>query len=189
MKRHLLAATSLAALVSAGVLFATDTRAAGTTKPFGDEGSIAYADQLWSVLRGVRLVGPDRVRTVPYEGQHPHGAVIETLYDEVSVRGHRGEVIVKRNYTGENLTNSDVAQDRSAHLASVTVMFKRETGYDPANNDWFWVKYTPDGGLHTNPKGMKLAGRVAKGMNAGCIACHKAQQQSDYQFNTTAFID
>jgi hypothetical protein len=68
-------------------------------------------------------------------------------------------------------------------------MFRREAGYDPDNNDWFWVKYTPDGGLHTNPKGMKLAGRVAKGMPQGCLACHGARKGTDYQFNTTSFID
>lgn len=67
-------------------------------------------------------------------------------------------------------------------------MFKREEGYDPEFNDWFWVKYEPDGGLHTNPKGMKLAGQVAKGVapgdgHGGCIGCHQGTRGSDFQFN------
>lgn len=61
-------------------------------------------------------------------------------------------------------------------------MAKREAGYDSDNNDWFWAKYKPNGKLHANPKGMLLAGRVAKGMKAGCIACHKSASGSDMVF-------
>jgi hypothetical protein len=59
-------------------------------------------------------------------------------------------------------------------------MFKRETGYDADNQDWFWVKYKANGELHTNDKGMQLAGRVAKGKPKGCIACHTAAPGGDY---------
>ena len=34
------------------------------------------------------------------------------------------------------------------------------------------VKFAPNGEIMTNEKGRKLAGRVAKGMTKGCIACH-----------------
>ena len=34
----------------------------------------------------------------------------------------------------------------------------------------------------SNPKGMKLAGRVAKGMPAGCISCHLSADDGDYLF-------
>jgi hypothetical protein len=61
-------------------------------------------------------------------------------------------------------------------------MFKRK-GYDGDNKDWFWVKFKPDGSLHKNPKGMQLAGKVAKGMPKGCIACHKAAPGGDYVYN------
>ena len=33
-----------------------------------------------------------------------------------------------------------------------------------------------------NPKGMSLAGRVAKGMPAGCIACHSNAGGGDFLF-------
>ena len=45
--------------------------------------------------------------------------------------------------------------------------------YDAENADWFWVKYKADGSLDVNPKGALLAGRVVKGGDKGCIACHK----------------
>ena len=61
-------------------------------------------------------------------------------------------------------------------------MFQREDGYDSDNQNWFWAKFTPDGGLDKNPKGMMLAGRVAKGKPKGCIACHTAAPGGDYIF-------
>lgn len=189
MPPSLLGTVITATLAGGAPLSPSSAAAPETTRPFGDPASVAYARALWSALRDADLVGPASLATVPYVGQHPHGAVLETFYDDVSVRGHRGEVIVKKNYAGEGLTSSAVARDRGAHLASVTVMFKREQGYDPDHRDWFWVKYAPDGRLRTNPAGVRLAGRVAKGTDSGCIACHQAQEQSDYQFNTTSFID
>ncbi len=63
-------------------------------------------------------------------------------------------------------------------------MFKREKGYDTENKDWFWVKYKPNGSLHMNPKKMKLAGRIARGADKGCIACHKGADGDDMVFHT-----
>jgi hypothetical protein len=61
-------------------------------------------------------------------------------------------------------------------------MFRREAGFDSDNQDWFWVKYLPDGTLDKNPKGMALAGKIAKGSDAGCIACHVGADGDDYLF-------
>ncbi len=147
--------------------------------PFGDADSIAYSKQLWQALEQASLVGPSARPDRVYTGTHPHGAMLETLSADLTVGGHRGEVLVKRNYGGPGITAGKVAADRAAWLKAVTVMYKREAGYDTDNQDWFWVKYTPDGSLFTNPKGMQLAGRVAKGMPQGCIACHKAAPGGD----------
>jgi hypothetical protein len=59
---------------------------------------------------------------------------------------------------------------------------QREVGYDPDNNDWFWVKYGPDGTVDENDAGVALAGRVAKGASTGCIACHANAAAGDYLF-------
>ena len=61
-------------------------------------------------------------------------------------------------------------------------MLQREAGYDDDNDNWFWVKYAPDRSVMSNPKGMKLSGRVAKGMPAGCISCHLSADDGDYLF-------
>ena len=90
-------------------------------------------------------------------------------------------MIVKRNYGGPDVSIENVANEPAKYLKAITVMFKRR-GFDPEDKDWFWVKYKPDGSLHENEKGMKLAGKIAKGMPKGCIACHKAAPGGDFMF-------
>ena len=150
--------------------------------PFGDKDSVAYSQALWSSLEKAGLAGANAKALKPYKGQPPHGAILEQITSEVSVAGHKGTVVVKRNYGGEGVSIDAVSKDRGKFLKAVTVMFKREAGYDKDNKDWFWVKYKADGSLHVHPKGMKLAGRVAKGMDKGCIACHTAAPGGDYLY-------
>lgn len=166
------------------------TGCAGTLSaapPFGGEEDVSYSQDLWTALGDANLAGDGAIQGTPYEGQHPHGAVLQTLAGTLTVNGHTGEVIVKRNYGGEDVSVSKVANDPGSFLASVTVMFRRAQGYDPDNADWFWAKYKPDGSLATNPKDMKLAGRVAKGADKGCIACHTAAPGDDYVYNNDRF--
>ena len=47
--------------------------------------------------------------------------------------------------------------------------------------------YRADGTLDKNPKGMQLAGRVAKGAAKGCIACHTAAPGGDMVFNNDRY--
>lgn len=154
--------------------------------PFGSGADVAYSQKLWNVLAKEKLVGKDRIRAVPYEGMEPHGVILEQLSTRVKVGSYSGMAYVKANYMGPGMTPSKVVNNPDMYLKAVTVMFKREQGYDPDNQNWFWVKYKPDGSLHVNPKGAMLAGRVAKGMKAGCIACHMSAAGGDYLFNNTA---
>ena len=161
-----------------------------TKPPFGGPANVDYAAKLWDVLASKQLVGSDSIRTYPYEGTQPHGKVLEYLETTVTVDGHSGVAMVKKNYRGEGDPESvehRVLEDRMGSLASVTVMFRREAGYDPDHQNWFWVKYQPNGQPATNPKGMKLAGRVAKGADKGCIACHQAAPGNDYTFTHDRF--
>ena len=153
--------------------------------PFGTEMDVSYSMDLWKVLLKQKFVGPDMIRAVPYKGDEPHGVILEQLSTKISVKGTTGMVYVKNNYMGKGMTRSKVVNKPFKYLKAVTVMFKRK-GYDPDNKDWFWVKYKPDGSLHANPKGMLLAGRVAKGAKKGCIACHKDAAGGDFLFNNTA---
>ncbi len=149
-------------------------------KPCCDEENINYSKDLWAAMTKAGLAGSGARADTPYKGQAPHGAILETITSEVKVGKHTGKVIVKRNFGGEGVSVDSVKGDRAKYLKAVTVMFKRDTGYDKDNNDWFWVKYNPDGTLATNPKGMPLAGRVMKGADKGCIACHLAVKDNDY---------
>ena len=175
MKRIVTRSAIAIALISAPAL-------AGAA-PFGESADLADAAAVWKVLTQERLVGASMINSVPYTGQHPHGAILETLDKTITVNGHTGAVIVKRNYGGEGVSKDTVSNDPQKYLKAVTVMFKREAGYDSENKDWFWAKYKADGSLDKNPKGMQLAGRVAKGAAKGCIACHKAAPGGDYVFN------
>ncbi|MBT7589798.1 MAG: hypothetical protein HN561_01865 [Candidatus Scalindua sp.] len=143
--------------------------------PFGNAEDVNYSKKLWAKMEAKDL---NSTPANLYVGGPPHGPVREVL--EAIIDGKR--VIVKRNFGGEGVSVKSVSQNRAAFLKAITVMAKREDGYDPENGDWFWVKYKPDGSLHTNAKGMKLAGKVAKGMDKGCIFCHQSASGNDLVF-------
>ncbi len=173
-KKHFLVA-GVSALIVVGT--------AAWAAPFGDPEDVKYSQALWKALTKANYIGRDAIMSTPYTGQHPHGAILDTIDGSVKVKGHTGQVIVKRNYGGDGVSKKTVSDNPGKYLKAITVMFKRESGYDSDNRDWFWAKYLPDGSLDKNPKGMQLAGRVAKGAAAGCIACHKAAPGGDYVFN------
>ncbi|HXH02571.1 MAG TPA: cytochrome P460 family protein [Candidatus Competibacteraceae bacterium] len=163
------------ASVCAGLCLAI--AAAASAQSFGNKDDLAYAEQLWQALVKAGLAGKGAFQATPYPGQHPHGAVLQTLDGKVSVGGKSQVVIVKRNYGGEGVSKEAVADNPDKFLMAVTVMVKRP-GYDPANKDWFWVKYTPNGKPDKTPEGTALAGRV--GM---CSDCHKSAPGGDQVFN------
>ena len=104
--------------------------------------------------------GKDRL----YEGQEPHGMRLNTYVNDIAARALAsgadempdGAIIVKENYVAADST-----------LDAVTTMYKVE-GYNPAHNDWFFVKQGPDGVVD-------VEGRVE-----GCQNCHQAQRDNDY---------
>ncbi|MBU2532079.1 MAG: hypothetical protein KKB37_05035 [Alphaproteobacteria bacterium] len=172
----LLAGPVLALFVTSHVALAQ-----GKGQPFGGDADVAFAGQLWTAMKEANLVGVDRIVSRPFQGNEPHGSIQQVLDTRISVGGEAGRVIVKANHGGEEAGVDTVHRNPNKFLAAYTVMFKKPEGYDPENQNWFWVKYTTDGQLDTNPKGMKLAGRVAKGTNQGCIACHRAMGGDDLE--------
>jgi hypothetical protein len=183
-KYHKLFSAGIAAAATGVVAIGLTMGAAHSQmmKPCCDDANVNYSKDLWAAMAKAGLSGSSAKADTPYKGQAPHGAILETLTSEVTVGGHKGKVILKRNYGGKGVSIGSVKGDRAKFLKAITVMFKREAGYDKDNNDWFWVKYKPDGSLHTNPKGMMLAGRVMKGADKGCIACHSAVKDKDYVY-------
>jgi len=160
-------------------------RTMGMGPPMGSSEDVADSQALWKVLASDDLVGPNAIKGKPYKGTPPHGKVLELLHKSVTVNGHTGIAIVKRNYGGPGVSVDSVKADRARYLKAITVMYKRQAGYDSEDKDWFWAKYKPDGSLHVKEKmGMKiqLAGRVAKGKPEGCISCHRGAPGGDFVF-------
>jgi hypothetical protein len=156
---------------------------AGTANaaPFGGKEDVAYAKDLWKAMTEAAYVGEGSIMSRAYKGQHPHGAVLDTIEGPIELKGKLHKIIIKRNYGGPGVSIDAVQNDPAKFLKAVTVMLKRP-GYDPETQDWFWVKYKADGSLDTNPAGMMLAGKVAKGKPKGCIACHTAAPGKDMMF-------
>jgi len=100
-----------------------------------------------------------------YAGQEPHGMLLTTYLNPAALDAltsragamPAGAIIVKENYMPDST------------FAAATVMFK-VTNYDPANNDWFWLKRNADGTIEAQ-------GRVPM-----CQGCHAAQRENDYLF-------
>ena len=154
----------------------TNVSKSGEGPAFGGPLDVKHAEQLWrTTLRDYKGWSAYPGFEGWQDGNSPHGDVVKYYINGEAAKnadkpGH-GSIIVKENY----------GEQKAEKLMAVTVM-QRLKGYDPDNHDWFWVKYAPDGKVLTNPKGMPLAGRVAKGMPKGCIACHKKAEGGDYLF-------
>ncbi len=147
-------------LITAGVVALT-LSATVSAAPFGGKEDTDYAAKLWQAMSDNHLVGKDAIISTPYTGTHPHGAILDTIDARVSVAEKSGEVIIKRNYGGEGVSKTAVANDPEKYLKAVTVMFKR-AGYDAETKDWFWAKYTSGGKILSNPKGWRWPVRWAR---------------------------
>ncbi len=143
--------------------------------PFGGTEDMQRAGNLWSRMSGYRSWPSYPDLGGFQDGQSPHGKFLKYHINSAASNNHRnpgaGSIIVKENYMSAS----------PSALGAITVM-EKVPGYDPENGDWFWVKFAPDGSVMKNPKGMSLAGRVAKGMEQGCIACHANADGGDFLF-------
>jgi hypothetical protein len=155
--------------------------------PFGSKADVGFAAQIWQSMLDQKLAGPNFIRSTPYEGTEPHGMMLELFVSKATINGNTGDLIVKRNFGPAGVTKEQVLDAPNKHLGAITVMFRREKGFDPETKDWFWVKFLPDGSVDKNPKGMSLAGKVAKGLDVGCIACHSAADGEDFVYSPVTF--
>lgn len=146
---------------------------------FGGDKDVTFANNVWAGMKGY-MDWP--MSSDVYPGTSPHGKFLRVYYNVVNVDGKPYHVIVKDNYAGEGVSQEAASKNPGKFLAAVTIMVQREPGYDKENNDWFWVKYKGDGSIEKNDAGVAMAGRVAKGSDKGCIACHSHAKQGDYVF-------
>lgn len=104
------------------------------------------------------------------EGAEPHGATIRIFVNDRALNAIErdnfegvlpvGSIVIKENYMG--------TVDEPGDVAALTIMYKVD-GYDPENNDWFWIKAAGDGSAVD-----------AEGKVEGCIGCHGQDGNSDY---------
>jgi len=146
---------------------------------FGNDDDVAYGDQLWEQME---KKGFNSVESNVHVGTEPHGNILEVIEGKIDGK----TVIVKRNYGAKGLSIEQVKENRSKYLKAVTVMAKRDKGYDDANQNWFWVKYQPDGTYFKKMGMIPMVGRVAKGKDLGCIKCHSASP--NYRFTDKSLI-
>lgn len=107
-----------------------------------------------------------------YAGDSPHGAYLQ-LYANSVARGNaeelpHGSVLVVENYDDDQQT-----------LLEITVMYRSED-YDTDHNDWYWIKYLPDGSVATTPP--EDGSQPIAGRHSSCIECHAGADGEDYSF-------
>ena len=153
--------------------------------PFGNDGEIVEAEELFSQARDQnysKLTNSNwqlfPTTTNPVASDAPHGAGFASIFVNSTFAKSAdksnpdvGSVIIKNNLDSEVLTDID----------SITMMVKKEDGYDPEHHNWFWAKLDPQGNVAANPMGVMLAGRVGttEGEGAACLGCHQ-QDSSDF---------
>jgi len=147
-------------------------RAGKEVTGYGAPSDVAFAERLWTALRRDGWVGVSRRMASAQHGKRPHGSVQQVTKGELNVDGRRGRILVKANHRGNKLTTAKVMRYPNKYLSGYAVMFRRETGYDPANQDWFWVVFERSGSVRKFRK-RAIAGRVDTGATNGCIGCHK----------------
>lgn len=106
------------------------------------------------------------------EGKNPHGDFVRVYANKAAAESPNalplGAVIVADNY------------DKDKKRTDITVMY-RVKGTDPQHNDWYWLKYLPDGSIArgSEKEGKKaIAGKVTM-----CIVCHSRAGGSDLVFS------
>jgi len=113
-----------------------------------------------------------------YPGKSPHGMFLK-MYLNRTAAGNlgnlpHGSILVKENYGKDKKT-----------LMAVTVMY-RTKGYDSKHNDWYWVKYMPDGSVAKVPSmpkfPKKMWGKSIAGRFPSCIMCHGGADGKDFAF-------
>jgi|SRR6516162_2922216 hypothetical protein len=107
------------------------------------------------------------------KGEEPHGAFTRTYLNKIAADDFEklplGSILVTENYDKDKKT-----------LKDITVMY-RSKGADPQHNDWYWLKYLPNGSIaRTSEKEGKkpIAGKVAS-----CIDCHSKAAGKDLAYS------
>jgi hypothetical protein len=152
----------------------------GTWKKAGAEAQLPppEASSLWKHITGA---DPYRNWTLypPKQGlypsmrrgltpaKNPHGAYLKLYGNKAAIQAAK-EAENKPMPHGAILIMEDYDKDKKT-LKSVTVMYKVKD-YNPADGDWFWSRYSPNGEA------------MDSGKVESCIECHRTQYRHDWRF-------
>ena len=168
MVRNAKTVTGVLAAIAVALSFSGLSIAADGDKSAGTPLDDSYAEKIWVYMEANKLIGKNRIRSFPFVGSRPHGSIQEFIATEAVIDGHRGRLLVKHNYGAEESLTPKSVYTANPHKNNepLAIMFQREEGYDPVNNDWFWAEYNADGSVF-NYQGDNLSGRAPL-----CIGCH-----------------
>lgn len=158
----------------------TVVRAGDEPAGYGLTADVAFAERLWVALEQEHWVGPSRRVIAAQPGERPHGSMQQIAKGTLEVDGRSSRVLVKANHRGLNLTAMQIRQHPNLYLSGYAVMFRRETGYDPVNRDWFWAAFDRNGSIEMF-ENKAIAGRVDTGATNGCIGCHRKKGGRDLE--------
>ena len=155
-------AFSILAIVILGLVTCASTDAMKTQ-------AAEFEDQSWTKINAETITGDTTgALGTAHEGNKGFREVYVNKVGEAVALGKvsypfpEGSMVVKESYKDSSGKKGD--------LSNLTIMVKREMGYDPDNGDWEYIM--------TNPA-RDVQAQGALGM---CINCHKAAADSDYIF-------
>jgi hypothetical protein len=161
------------ALIS-GLVVSTWTAGPGAAQDNGDATQDPeFAEKFWSFLQEADYQD-NWARWPGHEqefkrGSSAHGAYVKIFVNQTVENDTDGlpteSVLIKENYNAEK------------ELVAITPMYRVGNEFDAANNNWYWVKYKPDGSLFER-NGKPISGRVDS-----CINCHRSAGGGDYVFS------
>jgi len=141
-----------------------------------EETSASFEARFWGFLQSVQYhnwaPGPKQ-GLEPFRGTSPHGTYLKMYVNRAAAADPKspphGSIVVLENY----------GKDK-ARLLFITAMY-RVKGYDPEHNDWYWVKYNPDGTVARTTPG--TGSKPIAGKFKACIDCHARAKGGDFFYS------
>ncbi len=115
---------------------------------------------------------PGKKVEISEAGENPHGDYMMVYANKQAVSDPLdlpyNSIIVAENY-----------EEDKESLRSITVMY-RARNYNPERNDWYWVKYKPNGDVAFRI--FERERKYSAGRVGYCISCHHKAKGGDYVF-------
>ena len=146
------------------------------SRPARPQTTQEFADSLWRFI--VRPQSPyTKWATVPISkvehAEKGHGANPKIYANPTAMQDlsapPQGSIFVIDDYADDGKTRNNVS-----------IMY-RAKGSDPEHNDWYWLRYLPDGSIartDDTPGAKPIAGKVKS-----CIECHDKAGGKDWVFS------